>query len=175
MLPGHVSAIIGEAPYQFLADRGIPAVITGFEPVDILLGVLNLCVMINDGAPKVLNAYSRIVRKQGNPAAVAVYEKAFEPADAVWRGIGTIPRSGLDIREAYARFDAAKRYGISMDSPEMARQPTLCRCGAVLKGKIRPDACPLFGSACTPRSPQGPCMVSSEGSCAAFYKYEMAL
>jgi hydrogenase expression/formation protein HypD len=173
MLPGHVSAIIGEAPYHFLAERGIPSVITGFEPLDILMGILDLCVMVRDGSAKVVNAYPRIVRKEGNPLAVAAYEKMFEPVDAIWRGIGMIPQSGLDIRKAYERFDAARKYGISMASPEMARQPAQCCCGAVLKGKIRPNACPLFGAACTPRSPLGPCMVSSEGSCAAYYKYEM--
>jgi hydrogenase expression/formation protein HypD len=175
MLPGHVSAIIGEAPYQFLADQGIPSAITGFEPIDILMGILDLCIMVRDGTPKVVNAYSRIVRKEGNPLAVAAYEKTFEPGDAVWRGIGTIPRSGLDIRDKYKNFDAAGKYGLSVDSPEMARQPDKCRCGAVMKGKIRPNACPLFAVACTPRSPFGPCMVSSEGSCAAYYKYEMTV
>jgi hydrogenase expression/formation protein HypD len=175
MLPGHVSAIIGEAPYQFLADQGIPSAITGFEPLDILMGILDLCVMVRDGSAKVVNAYSRIVRKEGNPLAVAVYEKAFEPGNAVWRGIGMIPYSGLDIRKEYGRFDAAEKYGITMDAPEMARQPAECRCGAVMKGKIRPNACPLFGGACTPRSPFGPCMVSSEGACAAYFKYEMAV
>ena len=104
MLPGHVSAIIGEAPYQFLADRGIPSVITGFEPIDILMGVLDLCVMIREGSPKVVNAYSRIVRKEGNPLAVAAYEKAFESGNAVWRGIGMILHSGLDIREGLRTF-----------------------------------------------------------------------
>ena len=173
MLPGHVSAIIGEAPYQFLADRGIPSVITGFESIDILMGVLDLCVMIREGSPKVVNAYSRVVRKEGNPLAVAAYEKAFEPGNAVWRGIGMILHSGLDIRKAYEHFDAAKKYGIILDSLEMARQPSQCCCGAVLKGKIKPNACPSFGSSCTPRSPLGPCMVSSEGSCAAYFKYEM--
>lgn len=175
MLPGHVSAIIGEAPYQFLAEHGVPSVITGFEPIDILMGVLDLCIMIRDDSPEVVNAYTRIVRKEGNPLAQAAYEKMFQTGDAVWRGIGMIPKSGLDMRKAYHNFDTVEKYGIDLNSLEAARQPAECRCGAVLKGKIRPNACPLFGAGCTPQSPLGPCMVSSEGSCAAYYKYEMAV
>jgi hydrogenase expression/formation protein HypD len=174
MLPGHVSAIIGEAPYRFLAQRGIPSAITGFEPIDILLGVLDLCAMMVNGTAKVVNAYSRIVKKEGNPLAVAAYEKTFRPADSVWRGIGTIPLSGLVIRERYKNLDATDKYGISLGSPEASSQPAGCACGSVLTGRIKPNACPLFGAACTPRTPIGPCMVSSEGSCAAYYKYEMA-
>jgi len=175
MLPGHVSAIIGEAPYQFLAARGIPSVITGFEPLDILMGVVGLCKMMVEGAAKVVNAYSRIVKSEGNPLAVAAYEKVFQTADAAWRGIGVIPMSGLVVRGPYKRYDASEKYGIVFSPSEPALQPVGCSCGSVLKGKIKPSACPLFGAACRPRTPVGPCMVSSEGSCAAYYKYEMTV
>jgi hydrogenase expression/formation protein HypD len=174
LLPGHVSAIIGEAPYQFIGRQGLPAVITGFESTDILMGIFHVCSMIAQGSPKVVNAYSRIVKKDGNPLAVRTYEKVFEPADALWRGIGVIPKSGLSIREEYADFDAAKKHGISLDPDASSDQPDGCSCGGVLKGVIKPLECPLFATACTPRTPVGPCMVSSEGSCAAYYKYEVS-
>jgi len=171
MLPGHVSAIIGEAPYQFIAQRGIPGVITGFEPIDILLGILRLCTMIVEKTPKIVNAYSRIVKKEGNPLAVRVCEKVFRPIDALWRGIGVIPKSGFALKEEFRKLDAADRYGISQDAVSAAEQPHGCSCGSVLKGVMKPIDCPLFATACTPRTPVGPCMVSSEGSCAAYYKY----
>jgi hydrogenase expression/formation protein HypD len=171
MLPGHVSAIIGEAPYQFIARSGIPGVITGFEPIDILMGILRLCAMIVESSPKIVNAYSRIVKKEGNPLAVRACEKVFLPEDALWRGIGVIPKSGYALREEFKNFDAAARFGISLDAVSSAEQPRGCSCGSVLKGVKKPIDCPLFATACTPRTPVGPCMVSSEGSCAAYYKY----
>jgi hydrogenase expression/formation protein HypD len=171
MLPGHVSAIIGEGPYQFIARRGLPGVITGFEPIDILLGILRLCAMIVEKSPKIVNAYSRIVKKEGNPLAVRACEEVFRPEGALWRGIGMIPMSGLALKEEFKTFDASARYGISTDAVFSAEQPSGCSCGSVLKGVMKPIDCPLFATACTPRSPIGPCMVSSEGSCAAYYKY----
>ena len=171
MLPGHVSAIIGEAPYDIVAQHGIPGVITGFEPLDILLGILEICTLLSDHTPKIINAYKRIVKQDGNPRAVAAIEKMFEPCDALWRGIGIIPRSGLAIRESYARMDASRRWNGMTDSAQVSPQPAGCSCGAVLKGILKPDQCPLFSTVCTPRTPVGPCMVSSEGSCAAYYKY----
>ena len=171
MLPGHVSAIIGEAPYRFIAEQGVPGVITGFEPIDILMGILRLCTMIVQSSPKIVNAYSRIVKKEGNPLAVRTCERVFMPADDLWRGIGMIPKSGLALREAYGTFDASVRYGISIDAVSSFEQPAGCSCGSVLKGVKKPTDCPLFATACTPRTPVGPCMVSSEGSCAAYYKY----
>jgi hydrogenase expression/formation protein HypD len=171
MLPGHVSAIIGEAPYQFIVKYGIPGVITGFEPIDILLGIMTLCTLITEQTPKIVNAYSRIVKKEGNPLAVGACEKVFRPAQALWRGIGIIPGSGLVLRDEFARFDASIRYGIPPDEVSTSGQPQGCSCGNVLKGVIKPIDCPLFGATCTPRTPVGPCMVSSEGSCAAYYKY----
>ncbi len=171
MLPGHVSAIIGEAPYQFLAAHGIPGVITGFEPIDILWGVMNLCALIDEKTPKIVNAYSRIVKKEGNPLAVRVCERVFRPVSALWRGIGIIPESGLALRGEFARLDASLRYGIGPEEASSSDQPMGCSCGSVLKGIIQPVDCPLFSTTCTPRTPVGPCMVSSEGSCAAYFKY----
>jgi hydrogenase expression/formation protein HypD len=172
LLPGHVSAIIGEAPYQPIARQGLPGAITGFGSIDILMGIFHVCSMIAQSRPMIVNAYSRIVKKEGNPLAVRTYEKVFQPSDALWRGIGTIPLSGLTLREEYADFDAARRFGILLDVDSSGGQPEGCSCGSVLKGVIKPIECPLFAGVCTPRTPIGPCMVSSEGSCAAYYKYE---
>jgi hydrogenase expression/formation protein HypD len=171
MLPGHVSAIIGEGPYQFLSEQDMPGVITGFEPIDILLGIMNLCTLIADKTPKIVNAYSRIVKKEGNPLAVKVCEKVFRPVNALWRGIGIIPESGSALREEFAKFDAILRFGIPREEAASSDQPPGCSCGSVLKGIIKPSDCPLFSTTCTPRTPVGPCMVSSEGSCAAYFKY----
>ena len=171
MLPGHVSAIIGEAPYQFIRRYGIPGVITGFELIDILLGIFYICTMIVGASPDIVNAYPRIVKKEGNPLAVRVCEKVFRPVDALWRGIGMIPQSGLALREDFEAFDAMVRYAVDCNADSSSGQPKGCSCGSVLKGVMKPSDCPLFGAACTPRSPVGPCMVSSEGSCAAYFKY----
>jgi hydrogenase expression/formation protein HypD len=171
MLPGHVSAIIGEEPYRFICSHGIPGVITGFEPVDILLGIMHICTMLAAASPAIVNAYPRIVKKEGNPLAVRICERVFRPVDSLWRGIGVIPESGLALRDDFAAFDATVRYGVGADADSSAGQPEGCSCGSVLKGMIKPGDCPLFGTACTPRSPVGPCMVSSEGSCAAYFKY----
>jgi hydrogenase expression/formation protein HypD len=171
MLPGHVSAIIGEAPYRFLASSGIPAVITGFEPIDILFGIMNICSMISEKSPKIVNAYPRIVKKEGNPLAIRFCGQVFRPAGAIWRGIGEIPESGLVLREEFSAFDASVRYGISSEESSTSEHPPGCSCGGVLKGVLKPIDCPLFSTTCTPRTPVGPCMVSSEGSCAAYYKY----
>jgi hydrogenase expression/formation protein HypD len=166
LLPGHVSAIIGEAAYAQIVARGIPGVIAGFEPLDILAGIAALVEMAGCGALR--NEYTRVVRREGNPAARALIDACYEPCDAPWRGIGTIPASGLCLKEPYTAFDAAKRFGITIDGEEI---PGGCLCGDVLKGSVTPKACLLFGKACTPDHPVGPCMVSSEGSCAAYFKY----
>jgi hydrogenase expression/formation protein HypD len=168
LLPGHVSAIIGEAAYAPLVERGIPGVIAGFAPLDILGGILSLLDMLARKSPGVVNGYTRVARPEGNLAARMLIDKYYEPVDAVWRGIGTLPKSGLSLRPEYEEFDAAKRFGIVADKAEMPRG---CSCGDVLKGRIRPDLCLLFGKACNPDHPVGPCMVSSEGSCAAYFKY----
>lgn len=171
LLPGHVSAIIGLEPYRFLAERHhIPAVVAGFEPVDILQALDLFVTMRRQGRAEVVNAYTRVVSDQGNPKAVAVMNEVFETTDALWRGIGLIPGSGLRMREEYAAYDAMRVFDLTLaDVPEIKG----CRCGDVLKGKLSPDKCPLFGKACTPAAPVGPCMVSTEGSCAAYYKYNV--
>lgn len=171
LLPGHVSTVIGLEPYAFLAEQHkVPAVVAGFDPLDILRALLMLVRQRNEGRAAVENAYPRAVSEQGNAKARRVLFEVFEPGDALWRGIGTIPGSGLHMREAYAAFDAFRAFGFSL--PEVRPLPG-CRCGDVLKGKLRPDQCPLFKKACTPLNPVGPCMVSTEGSCAAYYKYRL--
>jgi hydrogenase expression/formation protein HypD len=169
MLPGHVSAIIGENAYGVLERRRVPGVITGFESLDILGGILELLVLIRDKKAVVGNAYRRTVPPDGNPLARELMNRIFEPIDAEFRGIGVIPKAGLAIRKQFGQFDAEKKFGLDMQPGAM---PAGCSCGEVLKGKITPKQCPLFGTACTPENPCGPCMVSSEGSCAAYFKYE---
>jgi len=171
LLPGHVSAIIGVEPYRFLASKhGLPAVVAGFEPVDILQALYMFVTMRNEGKVEVVNAYTRVVSDEGNPKAVSIMNEVFSSCDALWRGIGLIPGSGLTIRDEYADYDAMRVFDMQLhDVPEIKG----CRCGDVLKGKMSPEKCPLFGKACTPASPVGPCMVSTEGSCAAYYKYRI--
>ena len=172
ILPGHVSTITGLAPYTFLVDEfQTPGVVTGFEPVDILEGVAELVRLVVSGKPAIENAYQRGVSTDGNAVARALVAQAFEPCDAEWRGLGTIPASGLRIRDAFARFDASRRFSVQI---EPTVEPRGCRCGDVLRGAITPGNCPLFGRACTPEHPVGPCMVSSEGSCAAYFRYREA-
>ncbi len=169
ILPGHVSVIIGLEPYRFLASEfGVPSVITGFEPVDILQGIHMIVQQFESGRAEVEIAYKRSVAPEGNPAALAILEQVFEPADADWRGIGVIPGTGLAIREEYADLDAAKRFQI--DPPEV-KEIAGCQCGDVLRGVVLPFECRLFAKSCTPEHPIGPCMVSSEGSCAAYYRF----
>lgn len=169
ILPGHVSTIIGLEPYRFLADEyGVPSVITGFEPVDVLQGVYMLVKQIAEGRAAVEIAYTRGVMPEGNPTAVAKIDAVFEPCDAEWRGIGVIPGTGLMIRDEYATFDAARRIPVTPPEP---REIKGCQCGEVLRGVTLPFECKLFARACTPEHPIGPCMVSSEGSCAAYYRY----
>jgi len=170
ILPGHVSVIIGSDAYSLLPEKfGIGGVVTGFEPLDILIGIKKLTDQIKIEKPEIENEYSRVVSSSGNIQAQKVIKKVLQGEDALWRGLGWIPKSGLGIREEFSRFDAIKKYGIEITDTE---QQTGCRCGDVLKGKIIPSECPLFGKVCKPNNPIGPCMVSSEGSCAAYYKYE---
>ncbi len=166
ILPGHVSAVLGAEPYAFLAEAGRAAVIAGFEPLDVLLAVKML--IEQRGNPGVEVAYRRAVRPEGNPAARGMIDEVFEPADADWRGLGRLPESGLAFRDGFREFDAAERFGLP--TPE-APEPAGCRCAEVLLGKLAPHECALFGAGCTPEMPVGPCMVSSEGSCAAQYRY----
>lgn len=169
ILPGHVSTIIGVKPYEFLAQKyGIPGVITGFEPVDVLQGIAMIMRQLHEGRTEIEIAYSRGVMKEGNPVALAAIEEVFETVDATWRGLGVIPGSGYAIRDEYKEFDAFARF-----SPEVepTQEPKGCRCGDVLRGIMAPNECPLFRKVCTPENPIGPCMVSSEGSCAAYFRY----
>jgi hydrogenase expression/formation protein HypD len=169
LLPGHVSVIIGLDAYKpFFQRHRTAAVVAGFEPVDILRGVLELVAMLAGGAPALANAYPRAVTDQGNIQARRVLDEVFEPCDAFWRGLGMIAGSGLAIRPELAVFDAVRRFGLTVsDAPE----PRGCACGDILSGTRTPPECALFRKLCTPMNPVGPCMVSSEGTCAAYYRY----
>jgi hydrogenase expression/formation protein HypD len=167
--PAHVSAIIGADAYRFLAvEHHLPCVITGFEPTDMLHGVLMLTRQVVEEKSRVETQYARFVSPSGNLKAQALVERVFVPSDAVWRGLGTIPNSGMVIADDFACFDAEKMLAVEVEEPV---EPAGCRCGEVLKGIISPDQCPLFATRCTPETPVGACMVSSEGSCAAAYRY----
>ena len=169
MLPGHVSAIIGLEPYRFVAEKyRVPCVVTGFEPLDILTGINMLLRQVVSGKPSVEDEYFRAVRADGNPAARKLMREVFTVTAASWRAIGTVKDTGLSFSKPYEAFDAVKRFGIRYKA---APEPKGCRCGAILLGKAQPPDCPLFGKACTPSSAVGPCMVSSEGACAAWFKY----
>ena len=169
ILPGHVSTIIGAEPYRFLAEEhGIPGVITGFEPVDVLQGIAMLLRQLKEGRAEVEIAYSRGVMREGNPVALAAIEEVFETCTVDWRGLGPIPESGYRIRPEYSAFDAMARF---VPEVEPVREHAGCRCGDILRGAMAPSQCPLFARACTPENPVGPCMVSSEGCCAAHYRY----
>ncbi len=167
--PGHVTAIIGSDAWQFLpADYGVPVAVSGFESLDILRAVADLVDMIVDGQPAVANAYSRTVSQQGNRRALEVMDRVFETGAADWRGMGVVPASGLSIRPEFGRFDAARLFDVD---PGPTREHKGCLCGDVLRGTVTPPQCPLFGKACTPARPIGPCMVSAEGACAAYYQF----
>lgn len=167
--PGHVSVVTGARMYRFITEQyRIPCVVAGFEPGDILKGIAMLLEQLASGRADVEVEYSRSVTETGNVAAQRLLAEVFEEADAGWRGIGVIPRSGLAIRERYAAFDAARKFGLQFRT---AKPHPGCRCGDVLRAAITPPECKLFGTACTPVNPFGPCMVSSEGTCAAWFKY----
>ncbi len=166
ILPGHVSVITGTACYESLArDFGVGGVVAGFEPYDVLRALL---MLVRQRRPAIEIEYRRAVRPQGNVVAQALLERVFEPCDADWRGLGVIPGSGLRPRSEFAAFDAARRFSVDPGEP---LEPAGCRCGEVLRGVIDPAECPLFGRRCTPQEPVGACMVSSEGACAARYRY----
>ncbi len=167
--PGHVTTVIGTEAWEFLPrDYGIPIAIAGFEPLDILRAIAILVEQVQQGKAAVANAYSRSVLPQGNQVALAMMNQVFEVCDADWRGLGVIPASGMKIREGYAALDAREAFPVDV-AP--AREPPGCRCGEVLRGIVLPTGCPLFGRVCTPENPVGPCMVSGEGACAAFYQF----
>ena len=167
--PAHVSAVIGSKAYQPLVDNyRVPCVVTGFEPLDVLQGVLMLVRQVITGAARVETQYRRVVKPEGNRKALEILHQVFAPCDARWRGIGDIPDSGLELRPDYHCFDAARRLNVHV---EASVEHQGCLCGEILKGKVRPGDCPLFRTTCTPEDPIGACMVSSEGTCAAEYKY----
>jgi hydrogenase expression/formation protein HypD len=169
ILPGHVSTIIGTRPYEFVAAKyKKPSVVTGFEAKEIVEGILMIVRQIAQKRASVEIQYASVVKKEGNPRAVALLATYFEPADAYWRGIGVIPRSGLKLRERYVSFDAQIKFNPPLSD---GAEPELCSCGDILRGVKIPTECALFGTGCTPEAPVGPCMVSTEGSCAAYYKY----
>lgn len=170
--PGHVSVMIGPEAYRPYAENfHIPCVITGFEPVDILEGIILLACQVRDQEAKVAIAYKRAVEMGGNARAMAVMHQVFEPCDGVWRGLGTIPASGLEVRREFAGFNARARFDLEITD---AMDPAGCACGDVLKSIILPNECPLFGKRCTPEHPVGPCMVSGEGSCGVFHRFMAA-
>lgn len=171
--PAHVSTIIGSHPYEFLAEKYQKAcVITGFEPLDVLEAIHMLIEQVRQNNPRVEIQYSRVTTVDGNLAALQIMDNVFEPCDAEWRGLGTIPGSGLQINSRYQIFDADNRFDVEVEPTQEAEG---CICGDVMQGIASPVDCPLFGTVCTPEDPVGACMVSSEGSCAASYKYEQSL
>jgi len=172
--PGHVSTIIGVKPYEFISNNyHIPQVITGFEPIDLLMGAWMLVRQIQQGKAEVENEYTRAVKLDGNRKAQQVMKQVFEPVDIKWRGFPMIPQSGLRLRNKYASYDARKKYEeeLSELTEKEFIEPVGCLCGDVLRGLISSKECPLFGRRCTPDNPVGPCMVSSEGNCNIQYRY----
>jgi hydrogenase expression/formation protein HypD len=167
--PGHVCTVMGYREYEELAEEyRVPFVVTGFEPLDLLQGILMLVEQLEAGRAEVQNQYARSVRRGGNPDALRIVREVLEEGDMVWRGIGPIPRSGLVLRPAYAEYDAERRFEVEHLT---ARESPDCIAGDVLKGRRRPHECPAFGTACTPERPLGAPMVSSEGACAAYYAF----
>lgn len=170
ILPGHVTTITGTKMYDFLPKRyKIPGVVAGFEAADIMQAINMLVVQIATGQHKIENAYTRGVKNEGNPTALSLIDEVFEICNSEWRGLGQIKNSGFKIKNEFLAFDAETKFSIE---PETTVENKACRCGNVLKGIILPTECPLFGKVCNPQNPVGPCMVSSEGSCSAYYKYQ---
>jgi len=168
LLPGHVSVVLGKQSYRYLADEyTISGVITGFEPVELLSGIYKLLVLQLEKRVKIINDYTYVVRDKGNVVAQSLLEEYLEAHDEVWRGMGTISNSGLVLKEQYAQFDAKKKFNILVGEPRV----TKCRCGEIVRGLITPEECVLFNKGCTPTHPIGPCMVSTEGTCAAHYQF----
>ncbi|MDI6854013.1 MAG: hydrogenase formation protein HypD [Deltaproteobacteria bacterium] len=173
LLPGHVTAIIGAEAYTFISEEfRIPSAVTGFEPLDILWGIESILRQLREKRAVIDNAYSRAVKNSANPLASRLLEKVFEPTEANWRGLGVIPESGVKLREEFSQADASVRFREIVAAVPPAR-PSACRCGEVLRGVLTPSECRLFAKACTPSQPLGPCMVSSEGACAAAFRFEL--
>ena len=172
--PGHVSMVIGVHAYDFIAaDYGKPMVVAGFEPLDLLQSVLMVLEQIRDGRAEVENQYARVVPEHGNPVSLKAIEEVYEPRPSFeWRGLGEIDASGLRIREAFRAWDAEEKFAIGYAAgPRHVEEPEGCACGQVMTGRIKPTACPRFGNGCSPETPLGALMVSSEGACAAYWQY----
>lgn len=172
LLPGHVCAVIGLKPFAHLNEQGAFLSVAGFEPVEIMHGLLLIAEQARDEAPRADNAYRRLVRYDGNTAAIRAMQQAFKLADSTWRGIGSIPGSGYVLRDELETLDARKRYDLPPSENIDASMPKGCACGEVLTGQIAPQQCPSYGRSCTPPHPLGPCMVSFEGSCRIAYTFE---
>lgn len=169
---GHVCTITGSDEYHPVAERfRVPIVVTGFEPVDLLLGIADCIDQLEAGSYRVTNSYARIAKDDGNPVARAVLAKIFEPVDMEWRGIGVIPASGLALREEFAAFDAERKFQFAARVERHDDDQSGCISGQILRGLATPDSCPHFGQSCTPAAPLGAPMVSAEGACAAYYQY----
>ncbi|HCG34966.1 MAG TPA: hydrogenase formation protein HypD, partial [Clostridiales bacterium] len=172
LCPGHVASVIGWEAFSFVSqDLHLPAVVAGFEAFDILAALLRLVDMVKKQSPHCVNMYPRAVSKEGNPQALCLLHQVMEPADAAWRGLGIIQNSGVRFQQEYQFLDAGHRFTLPVFSPS---KPKGCMCANILRGEKTPKACVHFGKTCTPDHPVGPCMVSSEGSCAAFYRYKEA-
>jgi len=169
LCPGHVSVIIGYHSYAEIVEGfGRPCVVAGFEPLQIIEGLAEICRQLTAGEAELKSVYTAVVTEQGNTTAQKIIAECFEPVDGYWRGLGNIEKSTLKLKDKYSRFDALKRFDITETRSE---DTSGCRCGEVLCGLIEPPECGLFGKSCTPEAPIGPCMVSSEGACAAWFKY----
>lgn len=170
LCPGHVTAIIGPEVYEPIAERyGIPCVVAGFEPADVMQALIMLARQRNEGRAEVEVQYTRGVQPGGNEAAQELMGAVFETCDTEWRGLGAIPGSGLALKDEFREYDALSRFDVDVS---YSREPAGCICGAILTGLKTPGECGLFGGKCVPEHPVGPCMVSSEGTCAAYYQYE---
>jgi hydrogenase expression/formation protein HypD len=168
-----VATILGTRPFErFSRDMRIPQVVAGFEPLDLLVAVFMMCKQISEGRHEVENEYSRVVRPEGNPKAMAMLERAFVPVDRAWRGFPVIPKSAYELRDEFSAHNARARHGEALEgAPPVKEEMGGCRCGEVLRGIISSHQCPVFGKGCSPKRPMGPCMVSREGSCNIAYRY----
>ncbi|SKC72684.1 hydrogenase formation protein HypD [Maledivibacter halophilus] len=171
LCPGHVSSVIGARPFEFLAKEfKFPGVIAGFEYCDVISAIYFLVKMINEKEFRVMNIYSRIVKYEGNTKAIAIINEVFDLADSMWRGLGVIENTGFRIKERYKKYDAQSKFKIEIPSSDINSD---CLCGEILRGLKRPTECKLFSKVCSPTNPVGPCMITQEGICMAYYKYNM--
>ena len=174
VLPGHVSTVLGREAFAFVArEYRLPAVVVGFETLDLLTGLYYALKNVSEGKIEVSNAYTHVVREKGNQIARVVIEEHFEKEDASWRGLGVIPGSGYKLKRKFEDIDAKRRFELK-EEHSLFTEPPGCRCGEIITGKLIPFDCPLFDRGCTPLTPAGPCMVSSEGACSAYYRYRLA-